>query len=124
RARAAPERERYVPTLLPRGRRLAATPLISALLAGVVASGGRGMLAVHPAPVSAETATADVSILAGPGWEYEVLGAAPAGGWMSVDGEAVNGFVPVTPQGVSGWVEAWAVGPDQTASAAQTVDDG
>lgn len=113
-----------MPTLHPRGRRAVATPLVSALLAGIVASGALGMLAARPAPVAAETAVADVSILAGPGWEYDVLGAAPAGGWMSVDGEAVNGFVPVTSQGTSGWVEAWAVGPDQSATAAQTTDGG
>lgn len=113
-----------MPTLRTSGRRPAATPLVSALLAGIVAGGALGMVAAHPAPVAAETAVADVSILAGPGWEYDVLGAAPAGGWMSVDGEIVNGFVPVTAQGVSGWVEAWAVGPDQPAEAAQTVDGG
>jgi hypothetical protein len=113
-----------VPTLRTRGRRPVATPLVSALLAGIVAGGTLGMLAAHPAPVAAETAVADVSILAGPGWEYDVLGTAPAGGWMSVDGEIVNGFVPVTSQGISGWVEAWAVGPDQPAEAAQTVDGG
>ena len=111
-----------MPTLRLRGRRPVATPLVSALLAGIVAGGSLALLAAHPAPVSAETAVADVSILAGPGWEYEVLGTAPAGGWMSVDGEIVNGFVPVTSQGISGWVEAWAVGPDQSAEAAQTAD--
>ncbi len=113
-----------MPALRTRDRRPVATRLVSALLAGIVASSALGMLAARPAPVAAETAVADVSILAGPGWEYDVLGAAPAGGWMSVDGEIVNGFVPVTSQGVSGWVEAWAVGPDQSATAAQTTDDG
>lgn len=78
-----------------------------------ISSVGGGLLAL-PQKASAETASWDTAIVAGPGWEYDTLAIAPAGEWVSVDGEAVNGFVPVTYGGVSGWTEAGAVAPDVT----------
>ncbi len=42
-------------------------------------------------------------ILAGPGGQYGILTAAPAGAVMSVDGDPVDGYYPVTYEGISGW---------------------
>ena len=72
--------------------------------------------AVLPAPrvVRAATATAlqDLTVYAGPGMEYEALTYAPAGASLSVDGDAVNDFYPVTYDGISGWAATWAVAVD------------
>ena len=78
-----------------------------------ISSVAGGLLAL-PHRASAETAAWDTAIVAGPGYDYETLAVAPAGEWVSVDGEAVDGFVPVTYGGVSGWAEAGAVAPDAT----------
>ena len=45
----------------------------------------------------------DALILAGPGGQYGILTVAPTGSSMSVDGDAVDGYYPVTFDGVSGW---------------------
>jgi hypothetical protein len=49
------------------------------------------------------TALGDALILAGPGGDYGILTVAPSGSVMSVDGEPVDGYYPVTFEGVSGW---------------------
>jgi uncharacterized protein YraI len=70
-----------------------------------------------PAPTAtAAPATQDLTIFAGPGEEYDALGYAPAGSELSIDGEAVNGFYPVTYNGTSGWAATWAVGADAPAT--------
>jgi hypothetical protein len=48
-------------------------------------------------------ALGDAVILAGPGGQYGILTVAPAGAAMSVDGDPVDGYFPVTFDGVSGW---------------------
>jgi hypothetical protein len=48
-------------------------------------------------------ALGDTMILAGPGGEYGILTVAPAGAAMSVDGDPVDGYYPVTYDGISGW---------------------
>src|SRR5919107_122232 len=48
-------------------------------------------------------ALGDTMILAGPGGQYGILTVAPAGAAMSVDGDAVDGYYPVTYDGISGW---------------------
>src|SRR5215210_1785134 len=48
-------------------------------------------------------ALGDTMILAGPGGQYGILTVAPAGATMSVDGDAVDGYYPVTYDGISGW---------------------
>ena len=48
-------------------------------------------------------ALGDTVILAGPGGEYGILTVAPAGAAMSVDGDPVDGYYPVTFDGISGW---------------------
>src|SRR5215211_6926740 len=48
-------------------------------------------------------ALGDTLILAGPGGQYGILTVAPAGAVMSVDGDAVDGYYPVTYDGISGW---------------------
>jgi len=45
----------------------------------------------------------DTMILAGPGGQYGILTTAPAGAAMSVDGDPVDGYYPVTYDGISGW---------------------
>ena len=48
-------------------------------------------------------ALGDTVILAGPGGQYGILTVAPAGAVMSVDGDPVDGYYPVTYDGISGW---------------------
>jgi len=48
-------------------------------------------------------ALGDTVILAGPGGQYGILSVAPSGSALSVDGDPVDGYYPVTFQGVSGW---------------------
>ena len=48
-------------------------------------------------------AVGETLILAGPGGDFGILTAAPVGAEMSVDGDPVDGYYPVTYQGVSGW---------------------
>src|SRR5215212_6300593 len=48
-------------------------------------------------------ALGDTMILAGPGGQYGILTVAPAGSTMSVDGDPVDGYYPVTYEGISGW---------------------
>src|SRR5687767_14965689 len=48
-------------------------------------------------------ALGDTLILAGPGGQYGILTVAPAGAVMSVDGDPVDGYYPVTYEGISGW---------------------
>src|ERR671912_2765784 len=48
-------------------------------------------------------ALGDTMILAGPGGQYGILTVAPAGAVMSVDGDPVDGYYPVTYDGISGW---------------------
>ena len=91
-----------------------------AVLVGVLTLTGLGA-AVLPAPrvalAAPGTASQDLTIFAGPGEEYDAMTYAPAGSALSVDGEAVNGFYPVTYDGVSGWAATWAVAADGAAPA-------
>ena len=48
-------------------------------------------------------ALGDTVILAGPGGQYGILTVAPAGAAMSVDGDPVDGYYPVTFEGIGGW---------------------
>src|SRR5215211_1981462 len=48
-------------------------------------------------------ALGDTLVLAGPGGQYGILIVAPAGASMSVDGDPVDGYYPVTYDGISGW---------------------
>src|SRR5215218_4036395 len=48
-------------------------------------------------------AIGDTLILAGPGGQYGILTVAPADAVMSVDGDPVDGYYPVTYDGISGW---------------------
>jgi uncharacterized protein YraI len=48
-------------------------------------------------------ALGDTLILAGPGGQYGILTVAPAGASMSIDGDPVDGYYPVTYEGISGW---------------------
>ena len=56
-----------------------------------------------PAPGIAVTTT-EANLRSGPGADSEVLLVLPAGAPLSVDGSPQDGFVPVTGDGVSGWV--------------------
>ena len=48
-------------------------------------------------------ALGDTLILAGPGGQYGILTVAPSGAVMSVDGDPVDGYYPVSYEGISGW---------------------
>src|SRR5829696_8308544 len=48
-------------------------------------------------------ALGDTLILAGPGGQYGILTVEPSGAVMSVDGDPVDGYYPVSYNGISGW---------------------
>lgn len=77
-----------------------------ALTCLVIATGVLSAVAWPSASALAAEATtnADVNLRSGPGETYEVLSVVPTGGVISVDGDAVDGFAPVTYNGVSGWM--------------------
>jgi len=98
-----------------------------ALLIGVLLVTGLSA-AVLPLPQSALAATAtasgDLTVFAGPGEAYDPLTYAPAGAVLSVDGDPIDGFYPVTFDGVSGWAATWLVAVDgATAPVVETVLD-
>ncbi|MBA2597766.1 MAG: transglycosylase SLT domain-containing protein [Chloroflexia bacterium] len=81
--------------------------VVFALLALVMVASGLGS-AFIPSPNRIALARDGVAlgetlILAGPGGQYGILTAAPAGASMSIDGDPVDGYYPVTYQGISGW---------------------
>ena len=61
--------------------------------------------AVVADPLGAGTTT-DANLRAGPSSKADVLTVLPPGAALSIDGPVANGFVPVTGNGVSGWVAA------------------
>lgn len=56
------------------------------------------------------TTNADASLRAAPDHGADVLVALPPGAGVSVDGDPVDGFLPVTVDGVSGWIAAELLG--------------
>jgi len=86
-------------------------------MAILIVSGMAGALLVPAAPtLAAPVANQDLAIYAGPGAEFDAIAYASAGAPISVDGDAVNGFFPVTYNGVSGWAADWTVSFDETAA--------
>jgi transglycosylase-like protein with SLT domain/SH3 domain-containing protein len=84
-------------------RTLAALAIAGALLGGAAASAPRAALAARLA------SGADVALMAGPGADYGVLTTIPVGSSLKVEGDASDGFMPVSFNGVSGWVPAGVV---------------
>lgn len=89
--------------LAPRGQGRSTIAFLA--FAMVVSTFGAALL-----PSSSRVALADdgvalgeTVILAGPGGQYGILTVAPAGSAMSVDGDPVDGYYPVTFEGVEGW---------------------
>lgn len=80
--------------------------LILVMMIAVLISGLAGALAAPPRLAAAAPATTsgEVNLRTGPGEWYDVLTVVPAGGAVSIDGDAVDGFSPVSYNGVSGWV--------------------
>lgn len=85
-------------------------PLFVVLLLGSALASA--LLAPARPVAAAPVAGQDLTIYAGPGSEFEPIGYAPAGSAISVDGDAVDGYVPVSHNGVSGWAADWAVAFD------------
>ena len=87
----------------PRGSRRFAL----ALLALVLVASGLGSAFIPSSDRIAlardGVALGETLVLAGPGGQYGILTAAPPGANMSVDGDPVDGYYPVTYQGISGW---------------------
>jgi uncharacterized protein YraI len=54
--------------------------------------------------------TSEANLRSGPGVDSTVLTVLPPGAALSIDGPVENGFVPVTGNGVSGWVAAELLG--------------
>jgi uncharacterized protein YraI len=63
-------------------------------------------LPVQTALAAEASATADVTLRAGAGPEFEALTVIPTGSVIAVDGDPVNGYYPVTYTGIAGWVAA------------------
>lgn len=81
-----------------------------ALLAGLLVLAF--VVASTPRAALAAPAVQDLTIFAGPGEEYDPLAYAPVGSDLSIDGEAVNGFYPVSFDGTSGWAATWVLAPE------------
>jgi hypothetical protein len=76
---------------------LALTLVLSGFGSALIPSAERVALA------SDGVALGDTLILAGPGGQYGILTVAPTGAVLSVDGDPVDGYYPVTYDGISGW---------------------
>src|SRR5215207_3607739 len=76
---------------------LAVVTIVSGLSSAFLPSVDRAALARDA------QALGDMLVLAGPGGQYGILTVAPAGASMSVDGDPVDGYYPVTYDGISGW---------------------
>src|SRR5918997_2800503 len=91
----------------PRSRGPRGVLRILALLAVVTAVSGLGSALLPSADRIALArdgqALGETLILAGPGGQHGILTVAPAGAVMSVDGDPVDGYYPVTYDGISGW---------------------
>lgn len=83
------------------GRSLAAGVLALSLL--VSAFSAAFLLPAGIALADDAVAIGDTLILDGPGGQYGILTVAPAGAALSVDGEPVDGYYPVSYDGVGGW---------------------
>lgn len=90
-------------TLHPCGSRRFTVVLLA--LAVVISGMGSAFLpsAARTALAADGVALGDAVILAGPGGQYGILTVAPAGSSLSVDGDPVDGYYPVTFDGVGGW---------------------
>ena len=73
-----------------------------------------------PGPVGPAAVMADVSIYAGPGSEFGVLGTAAMGQLVEQTGHAVSGFVTVRYVGVTGWVPLDHLGPPPATASSTT----
>jgi uncharacterized protein YraI len=92
-----------MPTLQPRGARRLSFALL-ALVVVLSASSSAFLPSTSRTALAADgVAMGDAVILAGPGGQYGILTVAPAGAAMSVDGDPVDGYYPVTFEGISGW---------------------
>lgn len=92
-----------MPTLAPRGQGRSSIALLACALVIATCS---AVLLPSPARIALAkdgVALGDTVILAGPGGQYGILTVAPAGAVMSVDGDAVDGYYPVTFDGIGGW---------------------
>lgn len=83
------------------GRSLAAGFLALSLLASAFSAAF--LLPAGVALADDGVAIGDTLILDGPGGQYGILTVAPAGSALSVDGEPVDGYYPVSYNGVGGW---------------------
>ncbi len=82
-------------------------PLFVALM--VISGFGGALLLPAGGALAAPVTGEDSTVFAGPGGEYDQLSSAPAGSDVGVEGAVVDGFVPVSVDGVSGWVEEGAL---------------
>ena len=89
-----------------------ATDSPAAPSAGSLASAAETVEAVVPAATAGAVVatTSDVNLRSGPNADADVLRVLLPGTTVSVDGAAVDGFVPVTVDGASGWVAAEFLG--------------
>src|SRR5215204_5294778 len=67
--------------------------------------------------------TTEANLRSGPGVYSTVLTVLPPGAALSIDGPVENGFVPVTGNGVSGWVAADLLGAGAAVAAPPAAPD-
>jgi uncharacterized protein YraI len=78
--------------------------LVALLLSTTV--GSLAFAPIHVALAADATTTSELTLRAGAGTEFEALTVIPAGATLSVDGDPVNGFYPVSYTGIAGWAAA------------------
>jgi uncharacterized protein YraI len=98
--------------------RLTLVMLIAVLMSGLVSAIA---LPAQPAAAAPATTNSEVNLRTGPGEWYEILAVVPAGAPVSVDGDAVDGFSPITYNGVSGWVSVSFLVADGSGAVAPAV---
>lgn len=84
---------------------------------GEMAAAPTDIVAVDPVPVvaapdatSSAATTTESNLRAWPGTDAEVLQILPPGSPLTVTGAAENGYIPVTGNGINGWIAADLVG--------------
>ena len=79
------------------------------LIRGITIAISGGVFASLPSITRAAVVSSDAAVYAGPGDWFEVVSYVSAGTSVSLDGPSVDGYFPVTADGVSGYIPTWLV---------------
>ncbi|CAA9541662.1 MAG: hypothetical protein AVDCRST_MAG73-2002, partial [uncultured Thermomicrobiales bacterium] len=83
-------------------RRSSIVFVVAVLAAGTMAGAGWAAPGTQRGDVA--TTIDAVNLRSGAGWDAAILGVVPADSDVAVEGAAIAGFVPVTAEGVFGWI--------------------